>query len=41
VVHLPTDGILYILFFVNTDETLTDIYIGGYTFWDLCGVLMC
>jgi hypothetical protein len=47
VVYLPTDVVPDVLFFVNTDDTLTDIYIYiyiyiyGYTFWDLCGVHMC
>jgi hypothetical protein len=41
VVHLPMD-VVYVLFFVNIDGTLTDIYIYiGYTFWDLCDVHMC
>jgi hypothetical protein len=39
VVHLPTDVVLDVLFFVNTDDTLIlYIYIYGYTF---LGSLWC
>jgi hypothetical protein len=40
VVYLPTDTVPDVLFFLNTDDTLTDIYIYmyGYTF---LGSLWC
>jgi hypothetical protein len=42
VVYLPMDVVPNVLIFVNTDDTLTGIYIClDINVWDLCGVHLC